>query len=149
MHDTVRACYPYALLFDAITRLLNMRQQDHEHLNDYVKRFKQVRDVLRSHIGTDILHRFVENTEEYQNADSGLKSELLAGSFERFMAYVLIRNSDKNKYGSVIHGLVSQYSMEHDQYPKSLIAATDILANHRHDNYNKKKSPWKDSDDKQ
>ena len=126
-----------------------MKQQEYEHLNDYVKRFKQVRDVLRSHIGPDILHQFVENTEEYRNADSATKSELKAGSFERFMAYLLIKNSDQNKYGSLVTGLVSQYSMDHDQYPRSLIAATDILANHRHDNYNKKKGSWKDKDEKQ
>ena len=107
-----------------------------------------MRDILRSHIGINILHHFVEQTEEYLNADSTVQTELRDGSFDRFMAYVLLRNSDQNKYGSVMHGLVSQFSMEHDQYPRTLIAATDILTNHRHDNYNKKKGPWKENDDK-
>ena len=48
----------------------------------------------------------------------------------------------------MINGLVSQYSMEHDQYPKTIIAATDILANHRHDNY-KRKTAWKEKEEKQ
>ena len=52
MHDTVRARYPYASLFDAISRLLTLREQENEHLNEFVKRFKQERDVLRSHVGT-------------------------------------------------------------------------------------------------
>ena len=75
MHDTVRARYPYASLFDAVTRLLNMRQQEHEHLNEYVKCFKQARDVLRSHVGTEILNHFVTNTQEYRNADANTQSE--------------------------------------------------------------------------
>ena len=63
MHDTVRARYPYASLFDSMTRSLNMRQHEYDHLNDSVKRFKQVWDVLRSHLGNEILHTFVEHTE--------------------------------------------------------------------------------------
>ena len=39
MHDTVRAKYPYASLYDTMMHLCNMRQQEQEHLNDYVKRF--------------------------------------------------------------------------------------------------------------
>ena len=38
-----------------------------------------------------------------------------------------------------MNGLMSQYSMENDQYPKSIIAAIDILANRKHDNYSLKK----------
>ena len=92
-------------------RLLNIRQQENEHLNEYVKRFKQLRDVLRSHVGTEIFNHFVEHTEEHRSADSALKLELKDGSFERLMAYVLIRNSDQQKYGSMVNGLISQYSI--------------------------------------
>ena len=46
MHDTVRAKYPYASLHDVMMRLFNLRQQEHEHLTDYVKRFKQSKDVV-------------------------------------------------------------------------------------------------------
>ena len=36
-------------------RTLNIKQLEHESLIDYMKRFKQSRDVLKSHIGGDIL----------------------------------------------------------------------------------------------
>ena len=48
----------------------------------------------------------------------------------------------------MVTGLILQYSMDHDQYPRTIIAATDILANHRHDNF-KKKGPWKEKEEKQ
>ena len=38
-----------------------------------------------------------------------------------------------------MNGLISQYSMENDQYPKSITTAIDILANHKYDNYSLKK----------
>ena len=50
------------------------------------------------------------------------------------MAFVLLRNRDQAKYQSLMNGLISQYSMENDQYPKTITTATGILANHRHDN---------------
>ena len=40
MHDTTRAKYPYASLYDAMMHLFNMSQQEQEHINDYAKRFK-------------------------------------------------------------------------------------------------------------
>ena len=39
-----------------------MRQQEQEHLNDYVKRFKQSCDALKSHMGSKWLDGFVERT---------------------------------------------------------------------------------------
>ena len=68
------------------------------------------------------------------------------------MAYLLIQNSDQAKYGTIMKRLVLQFSMQNNQYPKSITAATDILSNHRFDNsgvLNKKKwSQSKKNEDK-
>ena len=56
MHDTVRAKYPYASLHDVMMRLFNLRQQEHEHLMDYVKSFKQTKDVMKAHMGSNGLN---------------------------------------------------------------------------------------------
>ena len=115
MHDTVRAKYPYTSLYDAMMHLFNMRQQ--EYLNDYVKRFKQSCDVLISHMGSKWLDGFVEHTEESQNeTQANEQSKLKEQACERFMAFVVLRNSDQAKYQSLMNGLISQYSMENDQY---------------------------------
>ena len=74
--------------------------------------------------------------------------------FERFMAFVLLRNSDQAKHQSLMNGLISQYSMENDQYTKTITMTTDILANHRHDNSitkhgcTKKKGKQNEDDDR-
>ena len=55
----------------------------------------------------------------------------------RWMSYyLLMRNSNQTKYGSLMDGLVLQYLMDHNQYPKTIIGATDVLGNHRYDNWN-------------
>jgi sarcosine oxidase delta subunit len=91
---------------------------------------------MKSHVGTDILDKFVENTREYQGeSDTNKQKEMKAEAFNKWMAYLLIRNINQGKYGSLMNGLVSQFSMENNQYPETVTAATDIPSNHRHDNW--------------
>jgi hypothetical protein len=124
--------------------MLNLKQSENEGLLDYVKRFKESRDIMESHVGTDILDKFVKNTLEYRDeSNTTLKQEMKDGAFNRWMAYLLIRNSDQAKYGSLSNGLVSQFSMQNNQYPKTCTTATDILSNHRFDNRgNSTKKKW-------
>jgi len=99
-------------------RILNLKQQDGEYLKDYVKRFKQSCDVLKSHIGTKWLEGFVEHTDEYKNEkDVQKKDDLKDQSFADYMAYLLLYKSDQARYRSLLTGLRSQYSLENDQYP--------------------------------
>ena len=117
MHDPIRAKYPYASLTEALMRTLNIKQLEHKSLIDYMKRFKQSRDVLKSHIGGDILNKFIENLPEYRHGTMGEQCEMKTEAFGRWMAYMMIRNSDQAKYGSLLNGMVSQFSMNNNQYP--------------------------------
>ena len=138
MHDPIRAKYPCASLTEAISRAMNIKQTENENLLDCVKRFKQQRDIMKSHVGTNILDTFAENMPEHRNeTDTNKQDEMKKSAFERWTAHLPIRNSDQAKYGSLMSGLISQYSMDHDQYPKTVTAATDVLSSHRHDNRKK------------
>jgi hypothetical protein len=143
MHDPLRAKYPYASLTKAMSRMLNIKQIESEGLLDYVKRFKEFGNIMKSHVGTSILDKFVKNSREYQGkTDQLLQQNMKDGAFNKWMAYLLIQKSDQAKYGTVMNGLVSQFSMQNNQYPKSITAPTSILSNHRLDNsgvLNKKK----------
>ena len=55
MHDPIRAKYPFASLTEAMNRMLNIKQIKNKGLLMYVKRFKQSHDIMKSHVGTDIL----------------------------------------------------------------------------------------------
>jgi hypothetical protein len=134
MHDTVRAQYPFKSFTTAERNLITIRQFENEPLLDFVKRFKQVRDVYKSHVGTKILDEFTKKLDEYKEAtDAAAKKAVKEASFEKWMAYLLIEQSDHNKYGSLIKGFVSQYLLGNDQYPKTIAAATDVLSQHRFD----------------
>ena len=138
MHDPVRARYPYASLTEAVARTLNIKQMENGNLIDYVKRFKQARDILMSHLGSNVLDQFIENAPEYRTAINDMDLPcmthvLKVEAFGRWMAFLLLKNSIQSKYGSLLNGLTSQYSMDNNQYPKMIIAASDILAYHKHD----------------
>ena len=66
MHDTIKAKYPFASLTLAMEMLLHIKQQENETLIDFIKRFKQVRNVFISHVGRNILSDFVENIHRVQ-----------------------------------------------------------------------------------
>ena len=49
MYDLIRSKYEYMSLTQLFKRLLNTKQEEDESLIDYMKRFKQARDVLKSY----------------------------------------------------------------------------------------------------
>ncbi|MGL5936769.1 MAG: hypothetical protein ACRCZI_14235, partial [Cetobacterium sp.] len=128
MHDAVRAQYPIVSMCDALSRLFAFRQQDDENLLDYVKRFKQQRDIVKQQCGKNMFDDFMKNTQEYRGTNSqSVKTEILAAGFDKVMAYLLMKGADQHKYGTLTKGLISQYSMG-NQYPRTIQAATDILS---------------------
>jgi recombination DNA repair RAD52 pathway protein len=132
INDPVRARYPYASVTESITRFMTCKQLENESLTDYVKRFKSNRDGLAQTMGKEFLKRFIGNTREYQdepNVDKQNKMHKTA--YPRWTAYMLMKNSDQGKYGSLMTSLTTQFSMGTNQYPEDVLKAVDILTNHR------------------
>jgi hypothetical protein len=62
-----------------------------------------------------------------------------------------MKNSNQGKYGLLMTSLTTQFLMGTNQYPKDVMAAVDILTNHRFDkkepkNNNQRKRNWNDND---
>ena len=88
--------------------MLNIKQQDKKQLLEYIKWFKQFCDITKSHVGTNILDVFVENTCEYREESVvPIKKSMKVGAFNKWMAYLLHQNSDQQKYGIMMNGLIS------------------------------------------
>ena len=63
-HNVIREQYPIALITDHLARWVNAKQHDDENLANYVKRSKYHQDIVKSQIGTKILHNYVKTTPE-------------------------------------------------------------------------------------
>jgi hypothetical protein len=74
-----------------------------------------------------------QSTQWQKEKETATMKELKSAAFERWTACSLIKNSDQEKCGSIVNGLISQCSLGNDQCPKTLLTATDALANHRFD----------------
>jgi hypothetical protein len=51
----------------------------------------------------------------------------------RLIALLYMENADQKKYSYVLKGLMDQFSLNQDQYPKTINHATNVLSNHRFD----------------
>ena len=151
MHDPARAKCPFALMTEVLMRAMqHTKQKEDENLIDYVTRFKSAKNVLKSHVGSKVLHKFIKHTEECRNENNIVKKqEMKNESFDKWMACLLMRNSDQKKHGLLLEGLSTQHSMNNNQYPTVITKAADISANHKHDNAeNKRQNSQKKPQDK-
>jgi hypothetical protein len=136
INDPVRARYPYASVTEAMTRFMTCRQLQNEPLANYVKRFKSCQDSMAQNMGKDFQKDFVKNMKQYADeTNTDKQDEMLKGSYAQWKAYMLMKHSNQGKYGLRMTSLTTQVSMGTNQYPKDVMAAVDILTNHR---FNKK-----------
>jgi hypothetical protein len=99
-----------------------------------VKRFKGNQDSMAQNMGKDFLKDFVKNTKQFADeTDRDKQDEMQKGLYAQWTAYVLMKNSNQGKYGSLMTSLTTQFSMCTIQYLKDVVAAVDILTNHRFD----------------
>ena len=73
------------MVTDSLRRILNTKQSDDEGLLDYVKWFKQTRDVMKSQVSSDLLDTFVESTQEYKEALTTQKDDVKKEAFNKWM----------------------------------------------------------------
>ena len=96
-HETICAQYPFVTIVDSIVRWMNARQGEDEDLITFTKRVKQLSDVVKSMIGTKILHDYVKGTDKYKNASPQEMIDQLDNSYKYLGAYVLLRGADRAK----------------------------------------------------
>ena len=129
--------YEMSIIFDAMHNLINLKQKEEESLIDYTSRFKAAKEIMVTQVGGPLkLTKYVQSMEEPTSTTTQKEKK----AFEQYMAFIYLRNSDHSKYGSLLNGLSTQFSLGQDQYPKTLVEAHNVLSNHRFDpNYSEKK----------
>ena len=131
--------YDMKIVTQAIKNMVNLKQKDDESLLEYTTRFKAAKDMLKAHLGDElVMHKVVRNDpdfikEEYTAGDREKNKKLIRKHYDRWLAYLLLENCDKNKYGTLVNGLDSQQALGNNQYPKTIATATEVLSNHKFD----------------
>jgi hypothetical protein len=117
-----------------LNRFLNTKQEHNESLSDYYARFGQEFDTIKSIFGTKIFDHASEKLEEYTNTTSRTeKDEIKKSSFNAFAIVVLLRNSDQNKYGTLLDTMTTTLALGTNVFPKTKEKALDAMSNHKID----------------
>lgn len=126
--------YDAAIVIDSFRSLFRTRQKEDEDLVDYTRRFKSAKDVLESFYGSNLLlPKMIATDPRFDATSSSSFDECGKTASSRFYALLILQNADQNKYGTVLKGLESQYSLGVDQYPKTMVAAIQVLSDHTFD----------------
>jgi hypothetical protein len=106
-------------------------------------------------MGKDFLKKSIEITREYQDEPNMDKQNTMyETAYPRWTAYMLMKNCNQGKYGTLMTGLTTQFSMDVNMYPENVVKAIDILMNHKFDkkelknnnNNNKRNKNWNHDD---
>jgi hypothetical protein len=107
--------YPMVIIMDAFRVFSSTQQKEGEFLQDYTKRFKVAKDVLESHLGgLVVLKKIITHMNGYISETEDNNSYLAEMAFEQYAAYLYLEQSHRKKYGSILSGLHTQYSLGND-----------------------------------
>jgi hypothetical protein len=105
------------------------------HGTHSTKRFHIARDVLESHLGGPIvLHKIVMVMPGYDESNIIERDDKHKTASYKFLAYLYLKNANKDKYGSLLDGLNTQQSLNNNQYLATITDANNVLSNHHFDN---------------
>jgi hypothetical protein len=110
------------------------KQRDDKDLVDYTRRFKTAKEFLEAQLGGKLkIDEMAKEDEEWDETKATKMKECHERANARLMALTYLENVDQNKCGTVLKGLMDQFSLDQDQYPKTINHATSVLSNHKFD----------------
>ena len=77
---------------------------------------------LRNHL---IAGKYAKTLEGWDEFDDDKKEELRTKASQHLEAFIYLDNADQAKYGSVLKGLHDQMALNNDEFPRSLLEATN------------------------
>ena len=95
MHEPDKAKEPFTSLLDATANFINIRQMENENINDYVRRYKNMRTIFKGLIGSKFLDGFADNLPEFKALTDKVKqAEFKATMFKKLEARNFVRTLD-------------------------------------------------------
>ena len=75
-------------------------------------RFNSARGIMRSQIGWRLPFKKLADTDETWDTDpTAENTQAYKNAYDAFVAMLFLENADRNKYGTLITGLATQYSL--------------------------------------
>jgi len=120
--------YPIASIHKSIVNLLTIKQDEKESVASYVKRFKNVQDIMEAQHGKLDLSVYVRNLESYEEDRLEAMKEL---AYKEFLAYAFLARADLKNSGDLMKDLSNDYALGSDRYPETVASAASALQNYQ------------------
>jgi hypothetical protein len=102
MHETVRAQQSIITLFSALTKFFTYKQKEDMTNTEYLKGFKEHRDVFKAQWGTKITDEYAERLTEYAKlTETEAQNKFKELVFDKCIAVLYIMNSDNRRVDTV------------------------------------------------
>jgi hypothetical protein len=151
-HVISRELVQWKIVTNAIRNIMYTKQRDDEDLVDYTRCFKTAKDFLEAQLGGKLkIDKMAKEDEDWDETNATKMKECNEQANARLMALMYLENADQNKYWTVSKGLMDQFSLDQDQYPKTINHVTSVLSNHKFDEkyfeFKNKNQGWKNKED--
>ena len=130
------------MMCDVTETFLNARQKEDESVNDCTNRFKFHKKSMKFTLkGPLMILKIIEEDSDFDENDQSNFEEVTSRQFDRFAAYCVIENADREKHESFINELKSQRALGNDQFSKKYKEAVKVLSDSKTDQsyFDKKK----------
>ena len=95
---------------------------------DYLNRFKSEVEVVKRLFGKSITDSYAENRDDYKSAaDEDAKEKIKMDSWEEFISVLFLRNSNHQRFSSMMLEFRKNYANNDDRYPKNLLSMMDVM----------------------
>jgi hypothetical protein len=132
--SVVSTLQPYDLVVDSWSNLVQTKQRDDKTVLEYTQRFLSANDTHIALAGEPYCaETLVFDHPDFDKADMAKVQYCRADVTEHLLTMLDIKNADVNRLGKVDEELQSQQSLKIDQYPRTVLAAQEILEDRKWD----------------
>ena len=129
-HNYQDSKYPITSIYKSIKTLMNIRQDDKEAMVDFIKRFRNAKDIMEAQHGILPLTKYIQTDSHYDEDDREVCEELSKEAYEKFIAYAYIQAASQNRAGKLEEDLANSYVLGQNSYPNELSEAISVVINY-------------------
>ena len=110
---------------------MTIKQEDKESLADFVKRFRNARDIMEAQHGKLPFDQYVQSMITAEPSLAAQKDDLKDEAYDRFVAYAFIQAVNQTKAGKLEEDLTNAYALGYNKFPAELSQAINSVINYR------------------
>ena len=129
-HDHQDSKRPMLSTHKSIKTLFTIKQDEKESLTEFVKRFKNARDIMEAQHGELPMTQCVASTLDSTATDDE-KKKAQEVAYNRLIGCAFIQGASNVKAGKLEEDLANSFALKQNQHPENLETAVDAVVNCR------------------